>query len=64
MAIKCRWCDNEAYAYRSDRWSKDPVCRDCVGGYPHEGSFEPFVPWTPTANTVESANLQQPTTQG
>ena len=46
-------CGKEAYAYRTTRWGKDAVCRECVKDYPAEGSFEPFEPYGPSANSKE-----------
>ena len=40
--MKCKWCNKEAYAWRTTRWGKDAVCRDCIKNYPYTGSFEPF----------------------
>jgi len=58
--IRCD-CGKEAYAWRTTRWGRDAVCRDCNCGYPHEGSFEPFVPWSPqnSADSGAGANNTQ-----
>jgi len=48
MSIKCK-CGKDAYAYRTTRWGRDAVCRECNVGYPAEGSFEPFKPLSPNS---------------
>lgn len=53
--IRCD-CGKEAYAWRVTRWGRDAVCRDCNHGYPHEGSFEPFVPWSPQTSEQEESS--------
>ena len=62
--MKCKWCENKAYAWRTTRYGRDTVCRKCVQDYPMEGLFEPFQPWEPQPQNNVEAETHPPTAKG